>query len=128
MTASKQTKDKLDNSGRFFDHIIKKYHLVTDAELAAWFGLARSGVSRVRNGKAPVSLEMRLAAINNGMEAKEVERLIGTPSNAAVKRKEQAERLELRQRIKVARMGLRQMRVTVANLEAAEKLVKAAGL
>lgn len=117
-----------DRSGQLFDYLCEKYKLETDSALAKWLGLNRSTISRVRNGHADVSLETRLAIIHRGVDPKKVDKLIGTPPVGAVKLKQQEERVALRQRIKIARISLRALPVTVSNLDAVEKLVKASGL
>lgn len=80
-TTPRKYREGLDDaSGELFDFLRKKRGLKNDAALGVYFGLHRSSVSRVRNGKGPVSLAMREAIMRKeGMSVAELDRLIKRP-------------------------------------------------
>lgn len=70
----------VDSSGRLFDHLCQRFALTTDAQLAAWFTMPRSSISRIRHGGQAVTDSMILAAVEKGgMTVAEVRRLIAKP-------------------------------------------------
>lgn len=69
-----------DVSGKLFDTIMQRHGFTRDAQLANYFGLARSSVSRVRNGTGTVSQGMRLTIIQKeGFSVEQIDKLIKQP-------------------------------------------------
>lgn len=69
-----------DVSGKLFDTIMQRHGFTRDTQLANYFGLARSSVSRVRNGTGTVSQGMRLTIIQKeGWTVEQIEKLIRQP-------------------------------------------------
>lgn len=69
-----------DLSGRLFDTLRQNRGFTNDRQLADFFGMHRSSVSRVRHGGGPVTQGMKLAIISKtGMSLDDIEKLIKKP-------------------------------------------------